>query len=168
MITRPKEVSSWLKHYISEVNEDSLIEGLKKQTQETLELLNSLSDEQLNYRYAEGKWTIREIMVHLIDSERVFSYRALRFSRKDNTELPGYDQDLFVANSCSNERSLKSLLEEYIVVRTANVALFSNLTDAMLDFRGRANGNEMSARELGFATLGHEMHHIRVIRERYL
>jgi hypothetical protein len=73
-----------------------------------------------------------------------------------------------VANSCSNERSLKSLLEEYIVVRTANVALFSNLTDEMLDFRGRANGNEMSARELGFATLGHEMHHIRVIRERYL
>jgi hypothetical protein len=168
MISRPKEITSWLKHYIGEVPDESLIDGLKRQTQASLEFFSSLTDEQLDHRYAEGKWSIREILVHLIDSERVFSYRALRFSRRDATELPGYDENWYIPNSNAAERSAKSLIEEYIVVRTATVALFSNLTDDMLDFVGTANGGRMSARELGFATLGHEMHHIRIIRERYL
>jgi hypothetical protein len=168
MITRPTEITSWLKHYIGEVPDQSLLDGFKRQTQVSLGLFSSLTDQQLDFRYAEGKWSVREIIAHLIDSERIFSYRALRFSRKDNTELPGYDENWYIPNSGATERSAKSLIEEYIVVRTSTVALFSNLTDEMLDFVGKANGHHMSARELGFATLGHEMHHIRIIQERYL
>lgn len=168
MIQRPQDISSWLKNYIAEVPDNSLLDGFKRQTQTSLELFSSLTDDQLDFHYEEGKWSIREIIVHLIDSERIFSYRALRFARKDSTELPGYDENWYIPNSGASLRSAKSLIEEYIVVRTSTVALFSNLTDDMLDFTGKANCTNMSARELGFALLGHEMHHIRIIQERYL
>lgn len=168
MIEKPKEVSSWLSNYIGEVNDNTLVEGFKRQTNETLGLLNSLSEDQWNHRYADGKWSIREIILHIIDSERIFAYRALRFARKDSTVLPGFDENHYVPNSGAAGRSSMSLMEEYIVVRTSTVALFANFTEEMLDFIGKANGSEMSARELGFATLGHEVHHVRVILERYL
>lgn len=168
MIQKPDGPNGWLDNYIHKVDTDNLLEGLKKQTQETLELCASLSDELADYRYAEGKWSVRDILLHLIDAERVFAYRALRFSRNDKTELPGFDEGLWVEHAHASERSMKSLLEEYIVTRTATVALFSNFTQEMLAMRGKANGVEMSVAALGFGILGHEVHHVTIIRERYL
>src|SRR5690606_4823805 len=102
----------------------------------SLKLFSSLTEEQLAFRYAEGKWNIKEIIVHLMDTERVFAYRALRFARNDKTELPGYDENLFAQNSFAFDRSIRSLLEEYIVVRIATVALFSYFDAGVLENRG--------------------------------
>lgn len=168
MITKPQSSNGWLDKYIELVDENNLIEGLKKQTEVSLELYSSLNEEQLLFRYADGKWNIKEIILHTLDTERVFCYRALRFARKDETELPGYDENLFAANSYATERTIGSLLEEYVVVRTATVALFSNMQPKTLEYRGVANKINMSVAALGFAILGHERHHIQIIHERYL
>jgi len=168
MITKPPYHNSWLDKYIALVDEDDLITGFKNQTPESLQFYAQLTEEQLLHRYAEGKWNIKEIVLHLIDTERVFGYRALRFARADKTELPGYDENLFAENSFATERSIGSLLEEYAIVRTATVALFSNFKPEVLNNRGMANGFEMSVSALGFAILGHEKHHLQIVRERYL
>jgi len=168
MITKPQSSNGWLDKYIALVPENNLIEGLKKQTEISLQLYSSLSEEQLLFRYAEDKWNIKEIIVHLMDTERVFGYRALRFSRNDKTELPGYDENLFAQNSYATERSIGSLIEEYVVVRTSTVALFSNLKPETLENRGIANGIDMCGAALGSSILGHEIHHISIIHERYL
>jgi hypothetical protein len=168
MISKPTTPNGWLDKYMELVTEEDLITGFKNQTPQTLQFLSSLTEEQLLYRYAEGKWNIKEIILHIIDTERVFSYRALRFARFDKTELPGYDENLFASNSKATDRSIRSLLEEYAVVRTATVALFSNFDPSVLENRGMANGFEMSVAALGFAALGHERHHLQIIEERYL
>lgn len=168
MITKPTSANGWLDKYLNLVTEDDLIAGFKNQTPESLQFYSQLTEEQLHYRYAEGKWNIKEILLHTIDTERIFCYRALRFARFDKTELPGYDENLFASNSNATGRNIRSLLEEYAVVRTATVALFSNLDASVLDNRGIANGVDMSVAALGFAILGHERHHLRIIQERYL
>ncbi len=168
MISKPKPGNGWLDRYIAEVPEDLLLEGFKRQTAETLSLFSSLTENQLNFRYAENKWTIKEIIVHLMDVERLFSYRALAFARKDQTHLPAFNEDEYAKNSFASERSQQSLMEEYIVVRTATVALFANFSPETLEFRGIANNIDMSVSAIGFATLGHEIHHIGVIRLKYL
>ncbi len=168
MISKPKPGNGWLDKYVAEVPEEFLLEGFKRQTNETLALFSSLNDDQLNYSYAENKWTIKEIIVHLLDVERLFCYRALAFARKDQTHLPAFDEDEYVKNSFASERTKQSLMEEYIVVRTATVALFANFSPEALEFRGIANNIDMSVSAIGFATLGHEIHHIAVIHSRYL
>lgn len=168
MISKPTSANGWLDKYIELVTEEDLITGFKNQTPESLQFYSQLSEEQLLYRYAEGKWNIKEIILHTIDTERVFSYRALRFARFDKTELAGYDHNDYVIQSKASDRSIRSLLEEYAVVRTATVALFSNLEPAVMDNRGVANGVEMCVSALGFSILGHERHHLRIIHERYL
>lgn len=168
MIIKPLDKNGWLDKYIALVPDESLIAGFMRQTEESLNLLSQLSEEKLHFRYDTHKWTIKEIIIHLLDTERIFAFRALAFARGETSELPGYDENIYVENAHANERSIKSLLEEYIVVRTATVALYSNFTEAMLLQRGVANGINMSSSALGWATLGHEIHHIRVIRERYL
>ena len=130
--------------------------------------MESLPTEKLTYRYAEGKWTIKELLVHLIDAERVFAYRALRIARADKTPLAGFDENEYVPNSGANERSLVSILREYTAVRFATIELFANMTNQMLANIGNENGGEMSARALPYIIAGHEAHHLRVIRERYL
>jgi hypothetical protein len=168
MILKPTGSYGWIDKYIAKSNDENLIEGFKRQTNETLTLLSSLTDEQWKHSYAPGKWTIAELVIHLMDTERVFGYRALTFSRGDQNELPGYDENIYAANCDAGSRSGKSIMEEYIVVRTGTVALFSNLPAFTLDNPGVANKVTMSARALGWATLGHEIHHVGVMRERYL
>jgi uncharacterized damage-inducible protein DinB len=168
MISKPTGSNGWLDKYMNLVTEEDLITGFKNQTGQSLQFFSGLTEEQLLHRYAEGKWNIKEIILHLIDTERIFSYRALRFARFDKTELPGYDENLYASNSKATERSIRSLLEEYAVVRTATVALFSNLDSSVLENKGVANGVEMSVSALGFAILGHERHHLKIIEERYL
>ena len=117
--------------------------------------------------YAENKWTIRDIIQHVIDNERVMAYRALRFSRNDNTELPGYEENLFAANTIANARSIDDLMEEFSLVRASTIALFRNMDDAMILNSGIASETVISPLALGFVILGHPVHHMNIIRERY-
>lgn len=121
-----------------------------------------------DYRYAKDKWTIKEIIQHLIDSERVFAYRALRFSRGDSTELPGYDQNMYVENSRANERGLQSLLTELSSLRHNTLLMFKSFTKEDLLRTGIASGNRTSVRALGFIIIGHQNHHMKIFKERYL
>lgn len=169
-ITRPQsgEYLPYYAQYISKVNGDDLFAAMQAIHRETQTLLGSLSDEQLQYRYAEGKWTIKDIVGHLIDAERIFAYRALRFARKDATDLAGFDENSYVPASNANERSIQDLLAEFTVVRAATFALFKSFSDEMLTLSGTANNNPISVRALAYIIGGHEMHHLAVIKERYI
>jgi uncharacterized damage-inducible protein DinB len=134
----------------------------------TKELILSLPEEKLDYKYAENKWTIKEILVHIIDGERVFAYRALRFARNDATELPGFEQDDYVLYSRANERSIEDILEEYEAVRNATIALFKGLPEDSFLRIGTANDNQATVRALAYQIAGHELHHMKVIKEKYL
>lgn len=168
MINKPSPGNGWLDRYIAEVEDDSLLEGFKKQTEITLNLFSALDEDQLAFRYAEDKWSIKEIIVHLMDAERIFMTRALTFARGDKTPLPGFDENLYVTNSFADSRDVRNLLEEYIIVRTCTVATFAGMHPSVLSNRGLANNIDMSVAALGFAILGHEIHHVKIIQERYL
>ena len=133
-------------------------------------LVSQLTDEQLLYRYAEGKWTIKEILVHLIDDERIYTYRALRFARNDQTDLPGFDQDLYARYSSANERNLASILQEYEAVRKATIQLYEHLPEEALMRGGTADGqgNYRTVRALIYHLAGHELRHLNIIKEKYL
>ena len=120
------------------------------------------------YRYAPGKWSIAELLLHIIDAERVFQYRALRIGRGDRTDLPGFDQDLFVNNSEAAHRTLDSLREEYNAVRLSSLLLFQSFTKVQLLSEGSADGQGVSVRALGFMICGHQKHHEEILKSRYL
>jgi hypothetical protein len=169
-IDRPgtNEYAPYYETYISRVDTDNLIEALEKGEADVLTLFKNLPQEKLDYRYAEGKWSIKELIVHLMDVERIFTYRALRFSRNDQTPLAGFDDEPYIAESNASERSLQSLLDEYQALRKATIEFFRNITPEMSLRKGIANGREISVRAVGFIIPGHEGHHLGVIRERYL
>lgn len=154
--------------YIDNAGELDLIEGLKQNGEATISFLESLSEEKFDFAYADDKWTIKELVQHIMDTERVFTFRALSFARKDKTNFPGYDQDEYAVTSEANKRSKHSLLEEYKVLRLSTVALFENFTDDMLLQIGYASNNDISVRAIGFILIGHENHHCQIIKERYL
>ncbi len=168
MILKPQPLGNYFDRYLNLSNDADLISGFKRQTNETLQLLAPFTEEQWNYRYAEGKWSIKEILIHLMDTERVFAYRALRFARLDKTPLPSYDENHFAANCMADERTVKSILEEYMVVRTCTVAMFVNFHESVLNHVGIASDYQITPAGLGFIILGHEMHHTNVIRDRYM
>lgn len=134
----------------------------------TRALLLSVPEDRLSRPYAEGKWTIKQIVQHVSDDERIYAYRALRFARGDRTELPGFDQDPYAAISNADARDLRDLLDELGDVRRATIALFAGLDDAALLRRGVADGKVMSVRAAAYHVAGHELRHVNVIRERYL
>lgn len=146
----------------------SLVDSLIASKKATEQFIRSIPEDKLTYRYAEGKWTPKEVLMHITDTERIFSYRALRFARKDKIDLRGFDQNDFVSFSDAAERSMESLIEEYLAVRNASIILYKNLTTEMLQEIGTGSGSPMSVRALGFITVGHEIHHITLIKERYL
>jgi uncharacterized damage-inducible protein DinB len=135
---------------------------------QTQELLGSLSDEQLAFRYADGKWTIREIIGHLIDAERIFAYRLLRIARGDTTPLAGFDENMYVPASNATNRSVHELLSEFAVVRASSLALLRGLAPEAFALLGTASEKPVSVRALAWVIVGHEMHHLGIIRERYL
>jgi uncharacterized damage-inducible protein DinB len=141
---------------------------MKDNLQTTKKFVQSLPEEKLLYRYAEGKWTIKEVLVHIIDDERIYAYRALRFARNDTTELPGFEQDDYARHSGANERTLKDILKEYTAVRNSTIAFFNSLDQKALTRAGVANKNLVSVRALAYHIAGHELHHINIIKERYL
>nr|WP_275975815.1 DinB family protein [Geothrix terrae] len=145
-----------------------VLEHLRENLIETSAFLRSLPSDLLHYRYAPGKWTIKEIIQHLSDDERIYAYRALRFARGDTTELPGFDQDAYTPETQANIRTLDDLIDEFATVRAATLSLYAGLGDEVLLRSGIASGNIMSVRAIAYHMAGHERWHMKVIRERYL
>lgn len=162
------EFPDFYKSYIQVLEDVELIEELEICLHEFIKFVQNIPMDKFDYQYAEGKWTIKEIIQHLIDSERVFSYRALRISRNDKTPLPGFDENDYVANSNGKERSLQSLLTEMAVVRQATLSLFNSFSQEQLTKIGIASNKEVSVRAIGFIIIGHQKHHQKVFSERYL
>ncbi|WP_452220784.1 DinB family protein [Lacinutrix salivirga] len=165
---KSNEYLPYFSNYISKVGDLQLMDALHISLKEGYDFFKSIPEDKLEYRYAEGKWTIKDILLHIIDTERIFCYRALRFAREDKTALPGFDQNTYAESSNANDRTMESLLSEYISVRNATVVQFLNFNSAMLLQKGTASGGEISVRAFGFLVVGHETHHIEVIKERYL
>lgn len=164
----PNTYGEFHKNYVDLVPQDNLYEALNESASVSSEFWNSIPEEKGDYRYAEGKWSIKELLQHIIDSERVFSYRALAFARGDKTELPGYEENDYADNCLADSRTLKDLVEELELVRKSTLSMFKSFDDSVLDSLGKASGSNMSVRAAGFVIVGHEMHHINVVEERYL
>lgn len=164
------EYASFYQPYIKVLldNDKGIIENLKGSLLEFELLLNDIPKEKQLYQYAESKWTIKELIQHLIDAERVFNYRALRFARNDETELSGFDENHYVTSCNANDRSYKLLFDEFVALRKSTIFMYQSFTDQMLLFEGKASGSYMSVRALGFITSGHLLHHLQVIKKRYL
>jgi hypothetical protein len=162
------EYSSFNATYINAVDDVSLIEGLENGLDQLVSFTENIPVEKLEYRYAEGKWTIKDILLHLIDAERIFAYRALRISRGDKTPLAGFEENDYVPYALANSRSLESLLTEFQFVRNSTLCLFKSFSGEQLAYLGTASNNTISVRAIGFIISGHQNHHLKVIKERYL
>ena len=148
-------------------NQDIVL-GLKENVISVVDFYQNIPSEKLEHAYAEGKWTPKDILLHIIDTERVFVYRAMRIARQDKTEMVGFEQDDYVDAGKANNRTINSLIEEYKAVRNATIVLFDSFSDEELKSIGKANGSPVSVRAIGYIITGHENHHNNVIRERYL
>jgi uncharacterized damage-inducible protein DinB len=165
----PDEYPAYARMYVDLLPEGvTLLRHMAAQVAETRELVESLPPRMLLHRYAAGKWTVKQVLVHVVDDERIYAYRALRFARGDATELPGFEQDDYAALSGADERDVRGILAEYEAVRRATVALFDGLPDEAFDRAGVANGNRVTVRALAWHIAGHELHHLNLIRSRYL
>ena len=170
-IEKPKdgEFPPYANIYIQLLPDDGLLlKHLKNNFVVTKQLILPLAEDILNYTYAENKWTIKEILVHIIDDERIFAYRALRFARNDKTELPGFEQDDYVLYSRAAGRSMANIFEEYEAVRDSTIALFNGLPCEAFLRMGTANNNKATVRALAYHIAGHELHHVNIIKEKYL
>lgn len=163
----PDEYQGAFATYVNRVPDGNIIHILQAQFDATRALLAPLTVEQVTHRPKPDDWNIVQVVGHMADTERVFAYRAMRFARNDPTALAGFDQDLFVNNADFETRELASVLAEFGAVRTATIALLSNLPEAAWLRRGLASNNTMSARALAYAIAGHELHHVTDFRERY-
>jgi hypothetical protein len=162
------EYAPYYEGYVSVIEETDVIDVLGRQTAELRSIVAGLPEEKGNFAYAEGKWTIKELIGHITDSERVFGYRLHRFSHGDTTPLSSFDQDLYVMNGRSNDRSFEDLLDEFDASRRANLLLVRSLRDVDWDLSGVANGADVTVRALAFILAGHVRHHANILRERYL
>ena len=165
---REGDCPAYYQPYLQTLGEASLLELMERQMGTFPEFINSIPEDLWNHRYAPDKWTVAEVLMHVLDTERVFQYRALRFGRKDFTPLPGFDQDLYVPMSQAAARSRASVVKEYKVVRESSLILFSNLPGERLFWKGTASGNPMSIGAMGFIICGHQKHHRNILRARYL
>jgi uncharacterized damage-inducible protein DinB len=154
--------------YVELVPDGDVLGLLERQGKETIALLRSLGEQKSGHRYAAGKWSVREVLGHVIDAERVFSYRALTFARGDDTALPGFNENEWAATSNADSRTLASLIDEFAALRAATIALFRSFGDSELERHGTASGQGMTVRGLLYVTTGHERHHVKILRERYL
>jgi hypothetical protein len=162
------EYAPYYGRYVSLVPGGDVLTTLAGQMDSTLALLRGIDEEKASHRYAPDKWSIKELVGHIIDTERIFAYRALRFARNDRTELPGFEQDDYTRHAGFDARPLKELVREFELVRGANLAMFKHLDEAAWQRRGVASNAEVSVRALAFIMAGHERHHIEILKTRYL
>lgn len=162
------EYSKFNATYIKAIENVELFEGLEDGLLDFIKFVQNIPLDKLDYRYADGKWTIKEIIQHIIDTERIFSYRALRISRNDKTPLPGFEENDYVLNTNANSRSIQDLLTEFSAVRHSNLYLFKSFSEEQLTRIGIASEHQISVRAIGFLIIGHLKHHQKVFQERYL
>ncbi len=162
------DFNEYYKKYIDLVEENDVIGHLKYALSRNIQFFNEIATEKWDYSYMEGKWSVKQVLQHLIDTERVMAYRAMRVARNDKTELPGFDQDEFAENAELTERSVKDLIDEYFAVRKASVTMFSSFTNDVWNRRGTASNSPVTPLSLAFIIAGHELHHIDVIKKMYL
>jgi uncharacterized damage-inducible protein DinB len=170
VMERPKEseIPSYFQNYVNLVKKNDVIRELKDQVMDIQAIISEIPEEKEGYAYAEGKWTIKQVLGHIIDTERIFGYRAMRFARKDKTPLPGFDENAFVSNANFNDRTLYELGHEFAIVREANLAMFKTFGEEELNQVGVANGLEVSVRAIIFLVAGHATHHVHVLKTKYL
>ena len=161
-------VGEWYHNYIKLVTEDNLKEAFANCNKELFAFLDSISPDKHDFRYAPEKWTVREVLQHIIDAERVFAYRALRFARKDPTPLAGFDENLYAETSKADKRSWKDLMEELIVVRQSSTLLFNSFDEDQLESGGTASNSPNYVLAIGYTLLGHALHHQHILSTRYL
>lgn len=154
--------------YVGEAGDEDLYTTLHAQADKAKQLFNSISEEKSLYKYAEGKWTIKELLQHLIDAERVFAYRALAFARKDENILPSFDENEYADNSNANNRDWQDLIDEFNAVRQSTEYLFNSFSGEALQHLGKASSYTIDVSSIGFVIAGHVNHHLKIIEERYL
>lgn len=169
MLQRPgrEEYSPYFTGYISQVPEGDYLSFLHSQLNAVVTLFSRINDEQGLYRYEPGKWSLKEVLGHMTDTERIMSYRMLRIARGDTTNLPGFDQDLFITNTSFDELSMEDLLNDFQAVRQGTFSLQKTISEAAWLRKGTANNNEISARALAYVLAGHAQHHLGVIQHKY-
>lgn len=163
-----KNAPEYCGYFFDLIETDDLQSEFEKSKNLTLDVLKLVPPDLENYSYQSGKWTIKEVLRHIIDMERIFAYRAFRFSRLDNTELSGVEENDYISNAKLTEIKLSELQDEYLAVRNSTVWVYKNLSSEMLDFKGTANTQTYTAKTLGFAMIGHNIHHIKFIKNTYL
>ena len=163
-----REYDPYYEGYVSLVADDDILGTLGAQPTRLQDLLTALPEDKGTFRYAEGKWSIKELLGHIIDGERMFAYRLFRISRGDTTPIEGFEQDGYIENAYSDQRSFADLFEEFSLLRRANMILFNNLTDDAWSRVGTANNAKVSVRALVYIMAGHVEHHLAILRERYL
>jgi len=168
MLINLESIPPFYKNYVKQVEESDLLQALRVSGHRTLEVVHAIREEQLGYRYAEGKWSVRELLCHIIDAERIFAYRALRFARHDKTPLPGWEEKDYAPEANAGNRSLKRIADEMRHLRISTLDLFESFSEEMLSRKGIANNSELSVIALGFIIAGHETHHRKILQERYL
>ncbi len=169
-MNRPEttEYAPYYERYVSLVADSDIIDTLGSQSTRLQDLIAAMPEERGDFRYADGKWSVKELLGHLIDGERMFAYRVLRISRGDETPIEGFEQDGYIENAHSNERSFADLLEEFSLIRRANMIFFKNLTDDAWSRVGTASDATVSVRALTYIMAGHIEHHFAILKERYL
>lgn len=170
MIKKPINVNPdlYFSSFIEMAKGDDLIESLKTSKQDIIDLIDGIDDEKSNYKYQENKWTIKQVLKHICDSERVHTYRALRFSRKDKTDLPGFNENEYTSLDNSENLTLNQIRDEFISVRNATITFFTNMSFNAFDNIGTGNKIALTPRIIGWKISGHSSHHCNVIKERYL
>ena len=169
-MTRPdfSTLPDFHNRYVQHVKNYDLLEAMRISSSETLNLVRSIPEEKGEYRYAPGKWTIKELLCHMMDTERILAYRALRFARNDKTNLPGFEENDYAPEANANNRNIKKIADEMERLRMTTIDLFVNFTPEMLTRKGLANNLELSVLNLGYIIPGHESHHRGILKERYL
>lgn len=168
MFLNLETIPSFYKGYVKLVEHPDVLQALRISGYRTLELIHSIPEAKSDYRYAEGKWTIRQVLCHMLDAERIFSYRALRFARNDQTPLSGFDENAYAAYLNAESRNLTQIGDEMQHLRTSTIDMFAGFSEEMMTRKGTANKNELTVVALGIIIAGHETHHCKIIRERYL
>ena len=169
-MTKPQETeyAAYYGQYVSLVPDGNIVDTLATQLSETLAAWRAIPADKAEYRYAPDKWSVKEVLGHMVDGERIMAYRALRIARGDKTPLPGFDQDVLMANTDWSARTIADLADEFEAVRKSNLILFSNFTDSAWKQIGTASDNPISARALAYIIAGHELYHQEILRKRYL
>lgn len=162
------EYAEYYDRYVSLVEETDIVNAMQKQLEAVSAAFSQIAEDKGLYAYEEGKWTIKELLGHLIDGERIFAYRAFRFSRADETPLPGFDQDPYIENGNYNAVKLADLLEELVLLRKSNLHFLKNLSENAWDNVGVASDNPITVRALAYCMVGHITHHVKILKDRYL